>query len=179
MPLGRRREPFDHPDWLYELKYDGFRAPLSTGGGHPEFISRKANPFTRFANLALFLDRELHAHAVLDGEVVCFDSEGRPRFYELMFGRGDPPFVVFDVLALEGQDLRDLALIERKKILRRLIPRRSSFVLFADFIEAHCCDFYGLVCGCDLESIVAKWKAAPYGPDIAPSSWIKIQESRV
>jgi len=45
---------------------------------------------------------------VLDGEVVCFDAEGRPRFYDLMFGRGDPAFVVFDVLALEGRDLREL-----------------------------------------------------------------------
>jgi hypothetical protein len=59
---------------------------------------------------------------------------------------------------------------ERKKILRRLIPRRSSFVLFADYVEARGCDFYRLVCGRDLEGIVAKWKAAPYRPDIALSS---------
>jgi hypothetical protein len=56
-----------------------------------------------------------------------------------MFGRGDPAFVAFDFLALEG--LRKLALIERKKILRRLIPLRSSFVLFADQIEGRGCDF--------------------------------------
>jgi bifunctional non-homologous end joining protein LigD len=130
MLLGRRREAFDHPDWLFELKYDGFRALLSIGVENPAFISRKANPFARFSNLALVIDRELQTHAVLDGEVVCFDSEGKPRFYELMFGRGEPAFVVFDVLALEDRDLRELALIERKKILRRLIPHRSSFVLF-------------------------------------------------
>jgi ATP-dependent DNA ligase len=59
MPLGRRREPFDHPDWIYELKYDGFRALLSIGVEHPEFISRNANAFTRFSSLALFIDREL------------------------------------------------------------------------------------------------------------------------
>jgi hypothetical protein len=53
----------------------------------------------RFSNLALFIDQELHAHAVLDGEVVCFDAEGRARFSELMFGRGDPAFVASDVLA--------------------------------------------------------------------------------
>jgi bifunctional non-homologous end joining protein LigD len=74
MPLGRRREPFDHPDWLFELKYRGFRALLSTGVERPAFVSRKANAFARFSNLASFIDRELHAHAVLDGEVVCFDS---------------------------------------------------------------------------------------------------------
>ncbi len=138
-------------------------------------MSRKANAFARFSNLALFIDRELYAHAVLDGEIVCFDSEGRPRFYELMFGRGDPVFVVFDVLVLKGRDLRGLALTERKKILRGLIPRRSSFVLFADFIEARGRDFYRAVCTRDLEGIVAKWKAAFYRADIAPSSWIKIK----
>jgi bifunctional non-homologous end joining protein LigD len=79
------------------------------------------------------------------------------------------------VLALEGRDLRDRPLVERKKILRRLVPRRSSFVLFADHIEARGCDFYRLVCQRDLEGIVAKWKAAPYCPEVAPSPWIKIK----
>jgi bifunctional non-homologous end joining protein LigD len=150
---------------------------LSIGVGRPEFVSRKAKAFARFSNLALFIDRELDAQAVLDGEVVCFDLEGRPRFYDLMFGRGDPAFVVFDLLALDGRDVRGLALIERKKILRRLIPRRSSFVLFADYIEGRGCDFYRAVCSRDLEGIVAKWKAAPYCPDVVPSSWIKIKNA--
>jgi bifunctional non-homologous end joining protein LigD len=92
-----------------------------------------------------------------------------------MFRRGEPAFVAFDVLALEGRELRDRPLVERKKILRRLVPRRSSFVLFADFIEARDCDFYRLVSARDLEGIVAKWKSAPYRPDVAPSSWIKIK----
>jgi bifunctional non-homologous end joining protein LigD len=119
--------------------------------------------------LALFVDREVGVNAVLDGEVVCFDAEGKPRFYELMFGRRDPAFLAFDVLALKGRDLRERTLVERKKILRRLIPRRSPFVLFEEFIETRGCDFYQAVCVRDLEGIVAKWKAAPYRPD-APLS---------
>ena len=59
MELGRRREPFDHPEWIFELKYDGFRALLSIGVENPAFISRKANSLARFSNLALFIDREL------------------------------------------------------------------------------------------------------------------------
>jgi hypothetical protein len=116
----------------------------------PAFISHKANAFARFSNLALFVDRKLGTQAVLDGEVMFVDGEGRPRFYDLMFGRGDPAFVVSAVLALEGRDVRRRALIEGKKTLRRLIPWRSSFVLFADFIEARGCDFYQLVCARDL-----------------------------
>jgi bifunctional non-homologous end joining protein LigD len=131
--------------------------------------------WARFSSLALFIDRELTVQAVLDGEVVCLDREGRPRFYQLMFGRGDPVFVVFDILALEGRDLRERPLMKRKQILRRLIPRRSPFLLFADFIEARGCDFYRLVCARDLEGIVAKWKAAPYRPAAPLSSWLKIK----
>ncbi|MET0153809.1 MAG: hypothetical protein ABW298_14525 [Candidatus Binatia bacterium] len=87
-------------------------------------ISRKANAFARFSNLALFIEPELDGHAVLVGELACFDAEGRLRFSELMFGRGDPAFVVLD----DGRDLRELGLIEPKQVLRRLIPKRSSFV---------------------------------------------------
>jgi ATP-dependent DNA ligase len=79
--------------------------------------------------LALFIDRGVQAHAVLDGEVACFDSKGRLRFNELILrARGDPAFVAIDVLALDGRDLRELPLIERKKTSRRLIPHRSLFV---------------------------------------------------
>jgi len=164
MPLGQRREAFDHPDWFFELKYDGFRALLSIGGHGPEFVSRNGNVLARFSNLALFIDRELKTNVVLDGEVVCFDREGRPRFYDLRFGRGAPCFVAFDVLVAEDRDVRERSLVERKQILRRLIPHRSPHVLFADSIDGRGCDFYRLVCARDLEDIVAKWKAAPYRP---------------
>ena len=83
--------------------------------------------------------------------------------------------MAFDVLAVEGRDLRDRPLVERKRILRSLIPRRSSFVLFADYLEARGGDFSRLVYARDLEGVVAKWKAAPYRPDVVPSSWIKIK----
>jgi hypothetical protein len=75
------------PSTIWSGSTDSLRALLSIGVERPEFTSRKANAFTRFSNLALLTDRELHAHAVLDGEVVCFDGKGRPRVNELMFGR--------------------------------------------------------------------------------------------
>jgi ATP-dependent DNA ligase len=66
---------------------------------------------------------------VLDGEIVCLDREGRPRFYDLLFRRGVPCFVVSDVLAAGGRGLHGLRLLDRKKILRRMVPRRSAVVL--------------------------------------------------
>ena len=81
---------------------------------------------------------------------------------------------MFDVLAFDGRDVRALPLLDRKRILRRLIPRRSSLVLFADWVDRRGCDFFGAVRARDLEGIVAKWKPAPYRPD-ALSSWVKIK----
>jgi bifunctional non-homologous end joining protein LigD len=74
-PLRRRREPFDHPEWIFELKYDGFRALFSIGGERPAFVSRKANAFAQFSNLASFIDRELHAPRYSMGKIASFDAE--------------------------------------------------------------------------------------------------------
>ena len=89
-----------------------------------------------------------------------------------MLGRGDPAFVAFDVRALEGRDLRELDGAQENPSPPHPAP---LVVLFADFIEARGCDFYRLVCGRDLEGIVAKWKEAPYRADAPLSSWLKIK----
>lgn len=70
--------------------------------------------------------------AVLDGEVVCLDADGRPRFNDLLFGRAAPSFVAFDLLAVNGRDLRRLPLVGRKRRLRRIVPAQSASVLYAD-----------------------------------------------
>ena len=64
--------------------------------------------------------------AILDGEIVCLDDRGRSQFYDLMFRRGEPYFYPFDLLYVDGEDLRDLPLVERKAKLRKLIPRTAS-----------------------------------------------------
>jgi hypothetical protein len=69
---------------------------------------------------------------VLDGEVVCLDEDGRPRFNRPLRRRGVPCFVAFDVLRLDGKDVRALPLLRRQRLLRRIVPRRSPAVLYAD-----------------------------------------------
>jgi hypothetical protein len=101
MPLGRRREPFEYREWIFELNMTGSGRCSSSAWSIRGSCSARPTRSPGSRKLALFIDRELDVQAVLDGEVVCFDSDGRPRFYELMFGRGDPAFVVFDVLAHE------------------------------------------------------------------------------
>ena len=86
--------PFDDPDWLFELKYDGFRALAFLRRGGAELVSRNGNPFGQFAGLAAELRGAIDAPSVvLDGEVVCLDTDGRPQFNDLLFRRGRPVFV--------------------------------------------------------------------------------------
>src|SRR5437868_3974078 len=107
MPLRRHREPFSHPDWLYEIKVDGFRALAFVHNGSCRLVSRKGNVFSSFTNLNRAIPTELGCKAaVLDGEVVCLDAEGHSQFNELLFKRGEPRFYAFDLLWCEGKDLR-------------------------------------------------------------------------
>src|SRR3954470_11147123 len=98
MPLKRRTEPYSHPDWLYEIKHDGFRTLAFVRDGVCRFVSRNGNDFTSFRNLNASVPKHLKAQsAVLDGEIVCLDEQGRSQFKELLFRRGEPRFFAFDL----------------------------------------------------------------------------------
>ena len=93
MPLGRAREPFSPPEWLYEIKWDGFRALAYVEKGVCRLVSRNGNQFKSFPALANSLPAELRARsAVLDGEIVALDRRGKTQFKDLLFGRGEPRF---------------------------------------------------------------------------------------
>jgi bifunctional non-homologous end joining protein LigD len=91
--------PFSHPDWLFELKWDGFRGLAYIYEGQCRLLSRKRNEFKSFPDLNLVLPVEFRGQsAVLDGEIVCLDGEGKPNFGDLLFRRGEPRFMAFDIL---------------------------------------------------------------------------------
>jgi bifunctional non-homologous end joining protein LigD len=171
--LKRRASAFDNPDYLYELKYDGFRALLEIDGAGSRLVSRNRNRFKHLDPLAMALAKRLRVtNAVLDGEVCCVDETGRPIFIDLL-RRKEPCFVAFDLLWLNGEDLRPLPLVERKKRLRRLLRRRSNHVI----AEALSVEGRGLVLMAaveqhDLEGIVAKRKGDPYRRSV---KWWKIK----
>jgi len=122
MPLARLHAPFDHPNWLFELKYDGFRALAYVTPQRCELISRKGNVYKSFRTLSAGIANALACEAILDGEIVHLDAEGKPQFYDLLRRRSPQYFVAFDLLWLRGRDLRMLPLIER-----RTRPRRRPF----------------------------------------------------
>jgi bifunctional non-homologous end joining protein LigD len=175
MPLVHIREPFDHPDWIYELKLDGFRALARIDGHRCELISRNGHRFNQWDLLCEELAHAVQCDsAILDGEIVCLDDDGRPNFHKLLFRRDWPFFYAFDVLALDGVDVRLLPLIHRKRLLKRILPTVESRVRYVDHIAERGSDFYSIACNQDLEGIVAKWKRGTY-QSAGATSWLKIK----
>jgi ATP-dependent DNA ligase len=145
--LPTRCEPFDNPDWLFELKYDGFRAVLYVEPGSPRLVSRRGLTFARFQQLAQDVAGKLHATtAILDGEIICPDGDGRPNFHKMLSGKPAVCFVAFDAMWLDGEDLRALPLVERKKLLQRVLPKRSNLVAEALAIEGRGKDLFATRC---------------------------------
>jgi bifunctional non-homologous end joining protein LigD len=175
MPLVRRPEPFTHPDWIFEIKWDGFRSLAQIENGRCKLVSRKGNEFKSFPDLNLELRLECRAqNAVIDGEIVCLDETGNSQFTDLLFRRGQPRFYAFDLLSFNGEDLRYLPLEERKHKLRAILPRHGNRLLYSDHIELAGEEFFHLACELDLEGIVAKRKFDPYLLD-GSATWFKIK----
>jgi bifunctional non-homologous end joining protein LigD len=167
------RTPFDDPDFLFELKHDGFRALAHIWDGNCELISRKRNAYKSFNELRENLAKLKVQNAVIDGELVCLDSEGRSIFDELLFRRGCPIFYAFDLLYLNGRDLRQLPLIDRKEKLRAVIEKSAMpDVICGKYVEGRGIDLFRAVCEHNLEGVVAKRKTGTYA---TVSGWLKIK----
>jgi bifunctional non-homologous end joining protein LigD len=176
MPLLVSRPAFSHPDWIFELKWDGFRSLAYIDAGRCRLVSRKGNDFKSFAKLSESLARTLGSRsAVLDGEIVCLDRRGKPKFVDLLHHRGEPRFVAFDLLRIDGEDLRYVPLMERKAKLRALMPKRTDHLLYCDHVETHGEKLFALACKKDLEGIVAKRKYDPY--IVGEAQWVKIRNT--
>jgi len=178
MPLLKRAAPFDDPDWLFELKMDGFRALAVIEHGRAQLLSRSGHPFASFSALAESISNSLpNVRAVIDGEICSLDRRGRPQFKNLMFRRGNPPFFfAFDLLTCDGKDLRNERLLDRKQELRRLLARSpvTSPLKYTEYIDGCGTALFQRVCELDLEGVVAKQKSAPYVTEREQSTWFKI-----
>jgi bifunctional non-homologous end joining protein LigD len=192
MRLSRRPEPFDHKDWIYEIKFDGFRALAYIEDGKCRLVSRRRHEYKSFRQLQAAIATLPVKDAVIDGEIVCLDPLGRSLFYDLMFRRGAPYFYAFDLLWLNGEDLRGLPLIDRKKRLAGILKRKDRFakrlpnserqsdhslrrILYLDHLETNGSGLFAKACELDLEGIVAKWAPGKYEASNRRSSWVKIK----
>ena len=178
MRLLRLPEPFDHPDFLFEPKLDGFRALAHVRGHRCELVSRNGHVFRSWPQLSEEIAHALRTpSALLDGEICCLEADGRTHFQTLLLRHERPYFYAFDVLQINGRDVTALPLTERKARLQAIMPTVECRLLFLDSIAEHGCDLFNAACQRDLEGIVAKWAHGTYQTDGRETSWLKIKNS--
>jgi bifunctional non-homologous end joining protein LigD len=181
-------KPFDDPDWLFEIKWDGYRAIAFVENGKLRLVSRSQNDLTaQFAELH-DLPRFIKAKtAILDGEVVALDAEGRPSFSLMqqrtgirrggrrVAGRADVPvlYYAFDLLYADGFDLRRVSLEQRKQALEQLIGP-GDLMRFSDHYAEQGKALFEVAKQKGLEGILAKRRSSLY-EERRSSQWLKIK----
>ncbi len=176
--------PFDDPDWLFEVKWDGFRVEAVVDGGSVELWTRGQQDASRYFGPFLEPPTWLDARsAIVDGEVIALDEHGEPDFALLQArikGRGvvaEPtPFVyeVFDLLHLDGRSLLDEPLEERRRLLGKAL-RPDARVRLSEHVEADGIAFFEAARVRGLEGIMAKDRHAPYVPGKRTDRWQKVK----
>ncbi|MFN3623577.1 MAG: DNA ligase D [Hyphomicrobium sp.] len=170
-------EPPEGDGWLHEIKYDGYRAIAAVAGGHCRIYTRSGQDWTeKFASIADALRRLKVGSALLDGEIVALDQHGRSSFQLLQSSlkEGHTPltYYVFDLLELDGRDLRDEPLKRRKEILRKVLKGALDSVRFSEDVVGHGSRVFAHACRMGLEGIVSKQANKPY-QSRRTQSWLK------
>src|SRR5260221_5068402 len=163
---------FDHRYFVFELTQAGFGCIAYISESRCDLVSRRKYSYKSFDSLKTALAKLKAVDAILDGEICCLDSQGRSQFNELLYRRGEPVLYFFDLLWLNGQDLRQLQLIERKKRLHKLIAKsRCKRVICVRHIAKHGAALYQEIDERDLEGIVAKRRDSVYS---SAGQWLKM-----
>lgn len=171
-------EPFDDEKWIFEIKWDGYRAIAEIKNGEVDLYSRNNNSFNQkykpIASALQAIDKDM----ILDGEIVVLDDKGRSDFHRLQnFGKGEKSqlmYYVFDLIYLDGKDLSGFPLHKRKEILKNIIPDIPS-VRYNDHILKAGRDFYKLARERQLEGIIAKNISSKYFRNKRSKEWLKIK----
>jgi len=181
-------KPFDGPDWLFEIKWDGYRAVAFIEDGKFRLVSRNQNELTQRYPELKDLPRSVKAKtAILDGEVVALDKEGRASFSLMQQRTGFRPhgrsraanadvpvlYYAFDLLYLDGYDLRKLPLVDRKKQLASILIT-GDHLRFSDHYEKQGKALFAMASAKGLEGILAKKRDSIY-VERRSSEWLKIK----
>ncbi len=170
--------PFDDPDWIFEPKWDGYRAIAILQPNGFKLVSRNAKSLQdRFPEIVNAL-RESGLTGLLDGEIVAVDTQGIPRFQLLQNSAATPAesiiYEVFDAPYLDGENLTGFPLLERKERLRKLLPAGAN-VRYSDHVVGRGRDFFAVATRRGLEGMIAKKGASLYEPGKRTSNWLKIK----
>jgi bifunctional non-homologous end joining protein LigD len=173
--------PFDDKDWVYEIKYDGYRALSYCYGSDVTIMSRKNLSFNQKFSPIVTALRELGLNAVIDGEIVALNEDGKSDFQLLQqwqkTGQGELFYFVFDLLWINGYNITDLPLHERKDILQQILPQHPT-IRYSDHIEQAGKQFFKAAIQQGLEGIMAKAINSPYSPKLRTRHWLKIKTTQ-
>ncbi|MFL5810730.1 MAG: DNA ligase D, partial [Flavisolibacter sp.] len=174
MQATRIEEPFNDPKFIYEIKWDGYRIIAKVEGGKVKLFSRSGLDYTsKYPPIAHALSR-LEFDAIIDGEVVVLDEDGKPNFDSLQrYQEGDPIlFYAFDLLWLKGYSMLNMPLENRKKMLEKLVTNSNLIRISETFDDG--VKLFEAAQAHKLEGIVAKEKSSIYEPGQRVKTWYKI-----
>ena len=162
-------------EWVYEPKWDGFRAIVTVTGGEVSFRSRNDNDLTeRFKDVARAAAHAITtSDAVLDGEICALDDAGRSRFSLLQEGGGTGVLMLFDLLELESEELVELPLAERRERLEGIVGRSSGALVSPQFDDGDA--LLAAARQQELEGVVAKLRSSPYRAGQRSPDWQKLK----
>jgi len=171
-------EPFDSPDWLYEIKWDGYRALALIKNGSVELISRNQLSLNkRFPELVSSL-KKLSIDCILDGEITVLNDKGYPDFHLIQdyskTKEGNLIYYVFDVLNISGKNCEVLPLTKRKQILDEILTD-LPYLKKSEFIEKEGKRFFEIAKINNIEGIIAKKKDSLYHEGVRSKDWLKIK----
>jgi bifunctional non-homologous end joining protein LigD len=169
-------------DWLYEVKWDGYRAIAYVESGDAELVSRNDNSLTaRFANVAKAIGKATRTpNCVLDGEVCALDEQGRATFSAMQQGKPGTRhiYVVFDLLEVEGEPIIDSPLETRRQRLEQLLDKRNKTVQFSEAFDDGDA-LYQAAQEQGFEGIIAKRRPSTYQPGRRSRDWVKVKTHNV
>ena len=172
-------EPFDDPDWVFETKWDGFRAIAVARPGHASLYSRNLNDISRKYPSVCQALAKIKDEAVFDGELVALDEHGRSRFQLLQNAEREPVrvlYCVFDLLYLDGKDLRGKTLLERKAALKRTLPK-TPLLLYSEYVVGEGIKAFNRAKRANEEGVMAKLASSQYHSGVRTREWLKVKAS--
>ncbi|MEO8150395.1 MAG: DNA ligase D [Bacteroidia bacterium] len=174
-------KPFDSDEWQFEIKWDGYRTIALCNKNKVELKSRNDKSFNEKFYPVYKAVQDWNINAIVDGEVVVLDESGKSNFGTLQNWRseadGEIYFYVFDILWLDGKDMMQIPLSERRKILEQLIPSNDLIRLSTAF-EASGIELFEAARKMGLEGIIAKKSDSRYSPGIRSKEWLKIKANK-
>ncbi len=175
-------KPFDEEGWLYEVKWDGYRAVGYINNGEVNVCSRNNKSFNDKFYPVYEALKKWKINAIVDGEIIVVNEKGISDFEDLQSWRseadGPLAFYLFDILWLTGENLMQKPLNERKEILRSVIPSENNIIRLSENFDSTGTEFFQLAEKMGLEGIMAKKKDSLYIPDTRSKDWLKIKTEK-